>query len=1794
MNNSHKLKLFCYRWALSSLVSLSLSTTAWAYTVTCCFVDINNNGVAGLTVTAGGETGTTGTDGCFTMTDVAAGTNSLTMSGNGYQSQTLSFSTVSANNKTANAGTKYAIATTNGYQVKVSVVDRETNQPLNGVIFTINGDTAQVVSNDYVLSVSQPGSYTLTATKTNYDTVSANFSVSNNSPVTQMSPLKLWGGSYQVTGRVVDGEGNPVASAQVTLSTGSSATTGADGTFTIADLEAATTFNLTATKTGYTSITRNNYSVNNNVPVRNMGDLMIRAGGYQVTGRIVDIDKNPLAGVALNLNVGNSGTTAADGTFKIMGIMNPASFTLTGTKNGYQEMVRSGSVNESYPTRHLGDVYMIANDNGYRVLGCVKDAGGNGMPSVEITIAGKTAYTNNDGCYHITLDNAGSFTLTAKVVADINIPNPRNTNQTLTIPQSSFHTITKSVHLSESSPIAQVSPGIFSPYIRMGLQASSNVVVENSDLVYTVTITNAGNAPFIWAEMWSEPALPNCWSFVGGTTGSPLQAVEHSTRPLPPYPAGINTPLNCNLTDDNGHTNSPYPRLGNNPKSVDFLVSYPFTGNPDARVLECKELGMLKAGASTQVQAVVHAGCSGSSSNSGSGGSGGSGGSSSGGSGGPFVLSFGAKATPFVLKFNADGTPQCLNGCNNTGNQTSSTTVLPKPLPKLNVVLNSATSQVRLGENQLLSYTLTVSNQATDKTVSTGAVLNIPVPAEMTVNTITIDEQHGQCNVLGSNISCQFNDIPSGTQIPVALEFTPSKVDVGSVGAELTSNETQTPQTVALNYTVSRELTECEKNPTCACNPALCPAPPIPPEPQANVAIVIDDTGSMSEEIGGLRNGLNNFMIYLEGREAKPVIQLVTYKDNYTPRVTTDNLKQLRDSYVNRLTASGGDDCPENAGGALSWVLNNTAVNKLQDGGRILLITDASPHDNTDIDKLISQLLTRSINLDVLLSDNSCLADGAELDAIQEFSKMANETGGIFLPSFKINDPDDASASRHYENTVLTILHSSINPTIIAASTNTMPAGSTGEVKFTAANTNFNESSEPMYTLSIINTKRRRDGKENAIVVNKVTVLSATELLVNMTIPDNISLGFYNMIVETQLGEFTERAEGWETLEITAPSEDAEILTITPTSTLQDSEIEVTVYATNTHFNAGSQLSFGDPGILVKQTRIQSNTSLTAMVEVSAQAKLGLHDVTVMTGNETASSAESKFIVMAESKSARIKSLSANRGVRGGLLKFDIVGKNTHFEAGVTELRLLKGLTLMSFEVTSPTEASAVVLVDPDAPLGFQDVIMVTEDEVAVKLNGFEVSERGPHGVEGYALDQVGEPVANVYVSLKGQGIFTDATGYFRMTGLTAGDYTLTGESVGYHFTAQTFTVGQPPAEMANVVLEASSAIAVKIKPDDWHPAKQGGKVGYTVTVTNMGTETATGVVLTDILPANTSLASIEGGNCQVNTASCELRDLSPNQQATVKLTINNTQTQTLINTVTVTSNEYPPATVKHWKQVMPYLSVTVTGTPEQVAPNGILRYAVEVDLSPYSPSPANDVKLVTRLPEGVELQTIDTEYGQCEFDNLLTIICDLVDLSVESAEAVSHISVNIEVKLIDPGLLLLTHEAKVSANEHQAHQDRERTEIFIPAEYQMDMALVVDVTDSMQAEMNGVKNALQTFVGKLDDSQFPLSALIIFRDEVTVTAVTKDMQILIDAIGDMEASGGGTCSEASAEALEIAIRHVKPEGIIVLVTDASPYDDADLVAISEGLKKKAIKFNPFVTGDCSNQESWNALPNQP
>ncbi|RKZ37931.1 MAG: hypothetical protein DRQ49_15365, partial [Gammaproteobacteria bacterium] len=184
----------------------------------------------------------------------------------------------------------------------------------------------------------------------------------------------------------------------------------------------------------------------------------------------------------------------------------------------------------------------------------------------------------------------------------------------------------------------------------------------------------------------------------------------------------------------------------------------------------------------------------------------------------------------------------------------------------------------------------------------------------------------------------------------------------------------------------------------------------------------------------------------------------------------------------------------------------------------------------------------------------------------------------------------------------------------------------------------------------------------------------------------------------------------------------------------------------------------------------------------------------------------------------------------------------------------------------------------------------------------------------------------------------------------------------------------------------------------------------------------------------------------------------------------------------------------------------------------------------------------------------------------------------------------DINVVLKDPGLLLLINEAQVSAKGYSIYKEKERTKVYIPPEYQVDIALVIDVTGSMQPEMNGVKNALTNFIAEIEQSQFPLTALVIFGDEVTLKAVTTDMSLVEKVIDDMKAAGGGSCPEASVEALDVATTHVKKGGTIFFVTDASPYEDADMTTIFDRIKTKEINLNAVVTGDCSNQDSWNPI----
>jgi len=516
------------------------------------------------------------------------------------------------------------------------------------------------------------------------------------------------------------------------------------------------------------------------------------------------------------------------------------------------------------------------------------------------------------------------------------------------------------------------------------------------------------------------------------------------------------------------------------------------------------------------------------------------------------------------------------------------------------------------------------------------------------------------------------------------------------------------------------------------------------------------------------------------------------------------------------------------------------------------------------------------------------------------------------------------------------------------------------------------------------------------------------------------------------------------------------------------------------------------------------------------------------------------------------------------------------------------GEETLSFNTTAPRKTESIS--------GGQSVIAPSGQEGEIVIEAPVIEEpTGNYTAYGTIRDELGNKLAGVEVQVAGKTVITDAAGNWEVPNLQEGDYTITVSKDGYTFAPENVALGNDEFRQ-EAVLKPLSKLKVKVVAEP-RTVKQSDNVTYIATVINGGNETATGVVLNNVLATNAgglvSIEALDGGECDADTVTCTLPDLTTGNSARVKLVVSNTQAKSLSNTATVTSNEYPADVQKTRTQVIPHLAASITDTPEPLqlplpGEERMLHYDVAATLSANAPSAATGVNLVMTLPKGVELQAVNSDNGMCDTSQLPTLTCQLTDLSVDDADSISHVTVGVDVALKDAGLLTLTLEAKVSANEYSVHTDKERTKIFIDPKYKVDIAFVIDDTGSMQSEINQVKVAVNKVIDAIDPSEAPMSVLLTFGDQVKYRAVTQDLTVLRDAVGKLKATGGGTCPEASYEAISFAIPHVKEGGTILFATDASPYEGSDVDDMMARLRSNGIIFNAMVFGDCADENSWN------
>jgi hypothetical protein len=180
------------------------------------------------------------------------------------------------------------------------------------------------------------------------------------------------------------------------------------------------------------------------------------------------------------------------------------------------------------------------------------------------------------------------------------------------------------------------------------------------------------------------------------------------------------------------------------------------------------------------------------------------------------------------------------------------------------------------------------------------------------------------------------------------------------------------------------------------------------------VSMVIDDTGSMGGVIGSVSSSLSSF-IQSSPEDEYTRWSLTTFKDSPTTVGTTEDRDQAL-SWVDGLSASGGDDCPEEALGGISSGLSALGTDPDTDK-QMIVATDASAHGG-DVDGIIAAAQASGTHVNVLLTGDCGYPSAAavmaatttaypyEVSSQVVLRRIANETGGkyFFIPGGSTSD----------------------------------------------------------------------------------------------------------------------------------------------------------------------------------------------------------------------------------------------------------------------------------------------------------------------------------------------------------------------------------------------------------------------------------------------------------------------------------------------------------------------------------------------------------------------------------------------------------------------------------------------------------------------------------------------------------------------------------------------------------------------------------------------------------------------
>jgi hypothetical protein len=467
--------------------------------------------------------------------------------------------------------------------------------------------------------------------------------------------------------------------------------------------------------------------------------------------------------------------------------------------------------------------------------------------------------------------------------------------------------------------------------------------------------------------------------------------------------------------------------------------------------------------------------------------------------------------------------------------------------------------------------------------------------------------------------------------------------------------------------------------------------------------------------------------------------------------------------------------------------------------------------------------------------------------------------------------------------------------------------------------------------------------------------------------------------------------------------------------------------------------------------------------------------------------------------------------------------------------------------------------------------------------------------IKGRLIDKQGKPIAGAMVQVDKRAFeITDMNGYWEIVDLPEGHYNITAEKEGFVFMGKDFEVGNQDW-VTTISMPVLSEFKLRIFPKYLRQlAEQGKNFKFTISAVNGGDKVTMGSSVVYVVPENTDLLSIEGlGNVECedfpnedNEITCTLPNLAVGEMTNIEVELYLEFDEpleanpTLRNIAHLYSDNYPYDNAKRFTAIKPYLSVFCKSIPNPIVLGGTLRYECDIELNDNAPEEvAKDVQFMMKLPNELspEFVSTTTEGHVCDTGNWPILTCSLGDLSIANIDDTSEVTVILETILNEIIMLQLTSSLQVTADNYEGHINDVTTRIDFGG-LELDGWYVIDKTNSMKPVLNSiirvVKKMLETNFAIVDET--PFIGIVSFKDkdEIKLEVATDDLEKLLHTIESLEASGGGECPEASAQAVLIATKLLKSDGNLIFFTNGLPYNDAETQDTLEEIKRLIVEKN--------------------